>query len=76
MIFCIGANEDATSRRRSQSTKVQKKQATSHVFALKSTKDADDEDDYLQENQYEMVLDGTVNLNNCLMHVITPKHSY
>ncbi|RMX38558.1 hypothetical protein pdam_00010225, partial [Pocillopora damicornis] len=52
-----GANEDATSRRRSQSTKVQKKQATSHVFALKSTKDADDEDDYLQENQYETVLD-------------------
>lgn len=55
--YKTGANEDATSRRRSQSTKVQKKQATSHVFALKSTKDADDEDDYLQENQYETVLD-------------------
>lgn len=52
------------------------KRSKLHLMFLPSNQqDADDEDDYLQENQYETVLDGTVNLSYCLMHVITPKHS-
>ncbi|XP_022798892.1 uncharacterized protein LOC111336967 isoform X2 [Stylophora pistillata] len=51
-----GMKEGATNKRSLQSAQAEKKQVSSRVLALKSTSDASNEDDYLEENQHETAL--------------------